>query len=180
MKLRPALLLMSVTALAACRHENMYTQPKQVTWGTSAFFSRGMTMRHSPSGTVARNPPNQPAPQPKRITAAMLARGRQQFNIDCAPCHAFSGNGEGMIVSRGFPKPPALYSRKVRSLSARQIFGVITHGKGAMYPYGPLIEPKIRWDIVAYIRALQLSQHATVARLPAQDQKQLAALRGRP
>ena len=180
MKPRAIMLLIGVTALAACRHENMYTQPKAVPYGSSNFFARRMVMLHPPPGTVARNAPDRPVPQPKAITAAMLTRGRNQFNIDCQPCHGYSGDGRGMIVSRGFPRPPELYSPEVRKLSARQIFDVITRGKGPMYGYGSLIEPALRWDIVAYVRALQLSQYATAAKLPAHDRRLLAAVRGAP
>jgi mono/diheme cytochrome c family protein len=161
-------------ALTACRHENMYTQPKAFTYGNSNILSRNMVMRHPVPGTVARAAPDAPVPQPKLITAAMLARGRQGFNANCVPCHDFAGSGHGMIVSRGFPEPPKLYSAKIRHFTARHIFNIITHGKGAMYGFGTLIEPAERWDIVAYVRALQLSQHAQVAALPARDQAELA------
>ena len=161
-------------ALTACRHENMYTQPKVVTYGNSNFLNRNIAMLHPVPGTVARYAPDAPVPQPKVITAAMLSSGRQGFDANCVPCHDFAGSGHGMIVSRGFPEPPKLYSAKIRHFTARHIFAVITHGKGAMYGFGGLIEPAERWDIVAYVRALQLSQHAKIAGLPARDQAELA------
>jgi mono/diheme cytochrome c family protein len=178
MKIRPNLLPLGVLAtalsLTACRHENMYTQPKAYVYGNSNFFERNMVMRHPVPDTVARAAPDAPVPQPKRISEAMLVRGHEGFNNYCAPCHAFDGSGRGMIVSRGFPKAATLYSPEIRHFTAQRIFEVITHGKGAMYGFGTLIEPAARWEIVAYVRALQLSQHAKVADLPPRDRDRLA------
>ena len=173
MRARLAILAIGLS-LTACRHENMYTQPKAVTYGNSNFLTRNIVMRHPVAGTVARAAPDAPVPQPKVITAAMLTSGRQGFDANCVPCHDFAGGGNGMIVRRGFPHPPKLYSAEIRHFTARHIFGVITHGKGAMYGFAGLIEPAERWDIVAYVRALQLSQHAKMADLPAPDQARLA------
>ncbi len=173
MKARLAVLAIGLS-LTACRHENMYTQPKAYTYGNSNFFSNNAVMRHPVAGTEALDAPDAPVPQPKLITAAMLARGHQGFNTNCVPCHDYAGSGHGMIVSRGFPAPPKLYSAEIRHFTAQHIFDVITHGKGAMVGFGGLLEPAERWDIVAYVRALQLSQHAKVAALPAADQARLA------
>lgn len=173
MRARTVFLLIGLP-LAACRNENMYTQPKAVTWGNSDFFPRHMVMRHPVPETVARDAPDQPVPQPKIMTEAMLADGQERFNADCVPCHDYTGTGHGMIVSRGFPTAANLVSAKARKLSARAIYTIITHGVGPMVGFGSLIEPEGRWEIVAYIRALQLSQNAPVASLPASDQAKLA------
>ena len=152
----------------------MFTQQKAVTWGNSNFFARNMVMQHPVPHTVAQDPPDASVPQPKVITEAMLATGHQDYDVFCAPCHAFDGSGRGMVVRRGFPKAADLNSTALRHAPASFIDRVITHGIGKMYPYGSMIEPAERWDIVAYVRALQLSQHAEIDRLPARDKAMLA------
>lgn len=169
------LLLVGVLALSGCKREDMYTQPKNVTWSESGAFPQAMRMLHPVAGTVARNAPAQSAPEPSHITAAMLARGQNRYDIYCAPCHARSGDGEGMVVERGFPKPPPLTAPRLVKAKASQFYDVITRGHGAMYGFAPRIAPADRWAIAAYIRALQLSQNADVASLPAEDQQLLQA-----
>ena len=94
-----------------------------------------MTMQPPVQGTVARNAPDVPVPQPPAITEAMLTRGGQKFDIDCVPCHGRSGDGEGMIVQRGFPKPPSLFSDDLIKAKAQHFYDVITNGHGVMYSY---------------------------------------------
>ncbi len=166
--------LLVLLLLPACRKENMATQPKNVTWGTSSFLPRGMTMQKPPADTVAQNPPDRPAAQPPRITAAMLARGQHVYDENCVPCHDFAGTAHGMVVSRGFPPPPPYTSSEVTNASAVELYAVISNGKGAMFGFGDRIVPSDRWAIIAYIRALELSQNANIASLPAQDRAQLA------
>lgn len=111
---------------------------------------------------------------PLPLTLALLRRGQQRFDIDCAPCHGRSGDGGGMIVRRGFPAPPSYHSARLRRAPDSHFYQVITHGYGVMYPYADRVAPRDRWAIVAYIRALQLSQHAPADRLDAQDLRKLA------
>jgi mono/diheme cytochrome c family protein len=132
-----------------------------------------MTMQHPVAGTVARNAPDLPVPQPATITEAMLARGRERFGIDCVPCHGQSGDGQGMIVQRGFPRPPELFKDQLMQAKAQHFYDVITHGHGVMYGYADRVSPADRWAIVAYIRALQRSQRAPVASLSEQDKRNL-------
>ena len=103
---------------------------------------------------------------PLPLTAATLARGQERFNIYCSPCHSEAGDGDGMVVRRGFPHPPSYHSERLRYAPDAHFFSVITHGYGAMYSYADRIEPDDRWAIVAYIRALQLSQHARLQDVP--------------
>lgn len=110
---------------------------------------------------------------PLPITAALLARGRERFNIYCAPCHSQAGDGDGMIVRRGFPAPPSYHTDRLRNAPDSHFYEVITHGYGAMYPYADRIVPDDRWAIIAYIRALQLSQHAPVSTLSSAEQQRL-------
>lgn len=165
----PLLLL----ALATCRNEDMFQQQKAVGWGTFFGLRDHVTMQQPVAGTVARNAPDQPVPQPQTITSAMLSRGQRQFAIDCVPCHGESGDGEGMIVQRGFPKPPALFADRLIKAKAQLFYDVITHGHGAMYSYADRVSPGDRWAITAYIRALQRSHHAEVAELSDQDKQRV-------
>jgi mono/diheme cytochrome c family protein len=112
---------------------------------------------------------------PLPITPALLARGRERFDIYCAPCHSRAGDGDGMIARRGFPHPPSYHTARLRNAPDSHFYQVITNGYGIMYPYADRITPHDRWAIVAYIRALQLSQHAPVADLAPAD---LAKLKG--
>ena len=110
---------------------------------------------------------------PLPVTLALLERGQQRFDIYCAPCHGLSGHGDGMIVRRGFPAPPSYHTDRLRNAPDSHFYQVISHGYGVMYPYADRIDPHDRWAIVAYIRALQLSQHAPRDRLTPQDLSRL-------
>jgi mono/diheme cytochrome c family protein len=106
---------------------------------------------------------------PLPITPALLARGQDRFNIFCAPCHSRAGDGDGMIARRGFPAPPSYHTARLRHAPDSHFYDVISHGYGVMYPYADRVSPHDRWAIVAYIRALQLSQHAPASALTPQD-----------
>jgi mono/diheme cytochrome c family protein len=151
-------------------------------------FANGTSAQHSPAHTVARRapPPNgvvatgrrDDAPVaeiPVPLTPALLARGRERFNAYCAPCHGEDGYGRGIVVRRGFPAPPSYHEQRLRDAPAGHFFDVITHGYGVMYSYSDRVAVPDRWAIVAYIRALQRSQHATLADVPAAQRNQLAA-----
>lgn len=174
--LRVATLSLLVTVVG-CKRQDMYTQDRLQNWDRSDFFADGSSMRHPVAGTVARDAPNGPAPPPRIIDAALLARGQQRFEIYCTPCHGGAANGEGMIVQRGFPHPPSFVQGKLRQAEARVFYDAITNGYGAMYSYADRVAPGDRWAIIAYIRALQLSQNAEAAMLPAQDRAVLAQTR---
>ncbi|SEI68519.1 c-type cytochrome [Frateuria terrea] len=118
---------------------------------------------------------------PLPVTLALLQRGQQRFDIYCAPCHGRSGDGDGMIARRGFPAPPSYHTDRLRNAPDSHFYQVISNGYGVMYPYADRIDPHDRWAIVAYIRALQLSQHAPRGRLTPQDLARLSdALSARP
>ena len=170
-------LVAAASLLAGCKREDMYSQGRSQTWDRNAFFGRGSTMRPAVPGTVSPDDANQPVAQPARADMAMLERGQQRFNIYCSPCHGRSGDGAGMIVQRGFPRPPSLHSPRLREAKASHYDDVIIHGHGAMYGYADRVSPADRWAIIAYIRALQRSQDARRDELSPRD---LAALAGRP
>ena len=107
------------------------------------------------------------------LTLALMERGQERYRIDCAPCHSELGDGHGMVVQRGFPPPPSLHIDRLRSASPQYLYDVITHGHGVMYSFADRVEPDDRWAIVAYIRALQRSENAPLADLPAPARKAL-------
>jgi mono/diheme cytochrome c family protein len=110
---------------------------------------------------------------PFPVTKVVLDRGKERYEIYCAPCHGKTGAGDGMIVRRGFPLPPTYHQKRLREAPVGHFFDVITNGYGAMYPYGPKVEPEDRWAIIAYIRALQLSQNAKISDVPVSERKNI-------
>jgi len=177
---RLALLLGLLLGLTGCDQPRMRHQPKYLPYQAAPDFKQGYAALHPPANTVARDtlPPGMPAPRPP-TTLALLRRGQDRFDAFCAPCHNELGDGRGMIVQRGFPSPPSFHSERLRQLNDEQIYDVITHGYGIMYSYADRVPGSDRWAIIAYIRALQLSQHANVAELPADIRAQLT-MQGRP
>lgn len=152
-------------ALAAC--DNMANQPKlnpyELPYGSELRWPV-----NPPPNTVARDEPlNSPSAPP--VTMALLERGRQRFDINCAPCHSRVGDGNGIIVQRGFSRPPSYYKEALRAASSQHFYDVITHGHGVMFSYADRVDPADRWAIVAYIRALQASADATLADVPASE-----------
>ena len=173
-----ALMLDSLLLLAGCRLD-MHVQPRLNPLAKSDFFSDQRSARPLVPGTVARGDLRQDTYfytgkigdtpgdfMPFPVTADALARGRERFDIYCAPCHSRLGDGEGMIVRRGFRRPPSFHIERLRKAPLGYFFDVMTNGFGAMPDYSSQIEPADRWAIVAYVRALQLSQNATPAELP--------------
>lgn len=103
---------------------------------------------------------------PFEVTMSVLRRGRERYEIFCTPCHGYTGYGNGMIVQRGFTPPPSYHTERLRNAPVGHFFDVITNGYGAMYSYAARVPVPDRWAIIAYIRALQLSQNVPVARIP--------------
>jgi len=114
---------------------------------------------------------------PYPISAQLLSRGRERFDIYCSPCHSPVGDGDGRVVRRGFPAPPSYHSERLRNAPDSHFYAVITNGYGAMYSYASRVPPADRWAIVAYIRALQLSQHAGLDDVPPPQRARLEASR---
>ena len=114
---------------------------------------------------------------PPAVTIALLRRGQDQFRAFCAPCHSELGDGHGMIVQRGFPAPPSYHIDRLRAAPPSHLYDVITNGEGAMYGFAQRVAPPDRWAIVAYIRALQLSESASVNDVPADQRQNLAVER---
>ena len=138
----------------------MHDQPKYEAYEGAALFSDNTAARSLVEGTVARGT-EVTFPESIPVTQGMLYRGQERFDIYCSPCHNRTGDGDGMIVQRGFPPPPSFHSERLRTAPDRHFYDVMSQGFGTMYSYASRIPATDRWAIVAYIRALQLSQHAT-------------------
>ncbi len=168
-----------VLALAGCRLD-MHDQPRFKPLAKSDFYPDLRSARPLVEGTVARgqlredyyfytgkigNNPGDYLPFP--VTQEVLERGRERFNIYCAPCHSRLGDGQGPVPARGFPrKPPSYHIERLRKAPLGYFFDVMTNGFGLMPDYASQIPPRDRWCIVAYIRALQLSQNAAPSDVP--------------
>lgn len=176
-------------ALAAGCRQDMQVQPRYNPYDASAFFDNGLSARQPVPGTVARGQLHLDSLLytgkvdgkdaevfPFRITSADLARGRERFNIYCAPCHDATGSGRGMIVLRGFPQPPSFHIDRLRQAPPGHFFDVMTNGLGVMYSYASRVSPEDRWRIAAYIRALQLSQQASLTDAPPAEREKLQAV----
>jgi hypothetical protein len=171
-----ALLLVALAAPApACRNE-MHSQARYDPLEASDFFGDGRSARQLLPGTVARG--HLRADDllntgkvggvladafPFPVTREVMARGKERYEIYCTPCHDRAGTGQGMVVRRGFRAPPTLHIDRLRAAPAGYFFDVITRGFGAMADYSAQVGVRDRWAVVAYIRALQLSQHAQIA-----------------
>ena len=163
-----------LAALGACKREDMYTQREIRPWDRDDTAANSSSMRPPVAGTLAREQPDAPVPPPRIIDAMLIQHGQARYDIFCTPCHADSGDGEGMIVQRGFPHPPSFHSERLRHAKAQVFYDAITYGHGAMYSYAARVPPPDRWAIAAYIRALQFSQAAPVASLSQEDRDRLA------
>lgn len=183
---RAACIGLVALGLAGCRLD-MHVQPKYLPYKGTDFWGDGRSERQPVPGTVARGQLKLDElfytgkvngvladEFPFPITPADLERGRQRFNIYCTPCHGYTGNGRGMIVQRGFPSPPSYHIQRLREAPAGHFFDVITNGYGAMYSYAARVAPADRWRIIAYIRALQLSENAKIDDVPEAERAKLA------
>lgn len=184
-------LILLATLLGACQRtgpsfQKMGRQPKYDPLEPSDFFADGMASRPRIAGTVARgeisgNPfldsgkidgaDGDGFPFP--VTAQILDRGQERFNIYCAVCHGRVGDGNGMIPARGYRRPPSFHTQNLRAAKTGHFFDVMTNGFGSMPSYAVQVPVSDRWAIVAYIRALQLSQNATAGDVPAAGQAEL-------
>ena len=173
--------------LTGCRLD-MHVQPRYNPYDPSDFFADGRSERPPVEGTVPRGEivsgPGQVVftgmlngrevdAFPFPVTRAVLDRGRERYNIFCTPCHGWTGDGDGIVVQRGFRPPPSYHIDRLRQAPVGHFFSVITNGFGAMYPYGYRILPRDRWAIIAYIRALQLSRQATINNVPEAERSKL-------
>lgn len=185
------LALAAAALLAGCR-QDMHDQPKLKPLAESDFYSDHRSARAPVEGTVARGhldadewlytgkvDGKDAAEFPWPVTSEVMSRGRERFDIYCAPCHDRSGSGDGMIVRRGYRRPPSYHIDRLRQAPVGHFFDVITNGFGAMPDYRDQVPVADRWAIIAYIRALQASQNATLAAVPPAEREKLAPGTGR-
>ena len=170
--------MFALLGLSACR-QDMHDQPKYVPLRASTFFADGLSARAPVTGTVARGTLNEDTLLstgkvgaedatvfPFAIDEQVMKRGQERYDIFCSPCHSKTGNGDGMVVRRGFRRPPAYSDERLRDVPIGHFYDVITNGFGAMPDYAVQVKAEDRWAIVAYVRALQLSGHATLNDVP--------------
>jgi mono/diheme cytochrome c family protein len=172
-------------AVAGCR-QDMHDAPRIEAYEANAFFADGRGSRTPPTGTVARGWQRQDealytgrangelvSEFPFAISAADMTRGRERYNIYCSPCHGVLGDGQGMVVQRGLRRAASYHDDRLRQEKVGYFYDVITNGFGAMQGYAEQVPVRDRWLIIAYVRALQLSQHATMAEVPPAEQPAL-------
>jgi len=198
-----ACLLPALLGLAGCERvmRNMYDQPVLRPGDASPLFADGPASRPPPPGSVpraigieagvssgargeeeadARDAADARQALPPVPGRALLLRGQERYTIYCLPCHGAAGDGDGMVVRRGFPAPPGFHEARLVAASDRHLYDVIGQGYGVMYPFADRVEPPDRWAVVAYLRALQASRAARLADLPAETRARLLARLERP
>jgi mono/diheme cytochrome c family protein len=164
----------------------MYNQKKYKPLTTSEFYADGQSSRPRVEGTVVHRDHaedgvlasgkvngNAVASFPFPVTESVIRRGQERFNIYCSPCHGRTGDGLGMVVQRGFPRPPSYHTDSLRARPVGHFVDVIANGFGKMYSYGDRVEPMDRWAIAAYIRTLQASRSVKVSELSEHERQQL-------
>jgi len=179
-----AALLAVVIPLSGCR-QDMHDQPKYEPYEASRFFADGRTARPQIEGTVARGWLQEDdalyrgldengqfvTSLPIWLEADLLARGQERFEIFCSPCHGRTGDGQGMIVQRGFKQPETFHQTRLREMPVGYFFDVMTNGFGEMSSYASQVPTEDRWAIAGFIQALQASRFVDVATLPAEDRE---------
>ena len=186
MRCRSAIAVVALSvALAGCR-QDMHDAPRYEPLEASSFFSDGHSARTLVANTVARGLLRDDehlntgkvggqlvTEFPMPVTAEVMARGQERFNVFCTPCHGRTGDGTGMIVQRGFRQPPSYYEDRLVNAPVGYLYDVMTNGFGAMQDYSAQVPVTDRWAIAAYIRALQLSRRGTVNDVPADRREEL-------
>ena len=183
-----SVLLAAVLALGGCERamQDMYDQPRYKPLAAARDLPDGSSAQPLPADAVihsqgnlaavasGRSATEQGADEnaeraqslPSPVAAQFIERGRERYTIYCVPCHSPVGDGDGLVARRGFPRPPSYHIARLREAPDRHFYDVISNGYGIMYSYADRVSPADRWAIVAYIRALQLSQNAPADRLP--------------
>jgi mono/diheme cytochrome c family protein len=162
----------------------MHNQPRYKPLAASEFFSDHRSARPEVEGTIARGQLRIDEARytgkiagedinefPIPITKADIERGQARFNVYCTPCHGRLGDGNGMVVMRGFRQPPSYFSQRLMDAPVGHFYDVISNGFGSMASYASRVTPDDRWRVIAYIRALQFSESAKLSDVPA-DQRQ--------
>lgn len=181
-----ALFLVAISVLSGCDMQDMFKQGKREPLSQSKFFENDASARPPVPDTIAQGHLNadkvfytgklngkEVENMPEPVTRQLLLRGQSRFDIFCATCHDRTGSGNGMIVQRGYKRPPSYHTPLLRKMPIGHFFDVPTEGFGIMPDYAAQIPPADRWAIASYVRALQLSQYAALADVPEGEQEQL-------
>jgi mono/diheme cytochrome c family protein len=178
-----AVAALAIAGSSGCDNMQRQRGAKDVTLGNSPTPA----VWQAPAHTVARGSPAPGDPaftgfrnglplakNPLPVTRELLTRGRERFDIYCAVCHGRDGYGEGIVVRRGFPAPPSYHQDRLRDAPDGHFYDVITRGYGAMLPFSDRLTASDRWAVVAYVRALQRSQHVALSELPPDERTRFA------
>ena len=184
--LRTLSLAVVLAATASACRQDMHDAAKYEPLEQSAFFKDHRASRPLQPGTIARGQLKEDKllftgrdgdaiseKFPFPVTDGVLARGRERFNIYCTPCHSRVGDGNGMIVQRGYKRPPSFHEDRLRVMAPGYYFQVMTNGFGVMPSYALQVQPEDRWAIAAYIKALQLSSRVSVQDLTSEERVRL-------
>jgi mono/diheme cytochrome c family protein len=177
-----------------CSRLDMQDQPKYRPQRPSDFFADGRSERQPVEGAIARGTLYEDTAFyegkdatgkdieefPIAVDKTVILRGQQRYDVYCSPCHGRIGNGLGMVVRRGFKQPPSYHIERLRTAPAGHLYDVISNGYGAMLNYASQVQPRDRWAIVAYIRALQYSENANINDLPAESRARVPAVGSAP
>jgi mono/diheme cytochrome c family protein len=180
--------LAALTLLLSACGRNMFDQPRADPLQASEFFADGSASRPQIDGTVSRERgaidadffggPNLISTRelPLELSLGLLQRGQERFNIYCTPCHNYNGDGEGVVVQRGFPQPTSFQEQRLLDAPVGYYVNAMTNGFGRMFSYASRIPPEDRWAIAAYIKALQLSQNAFLDDIPDEARQRFEGL----
>jgi mono/diheme cytochrome c family protein len=176
----------SISILGSACRQDMHQAPRYDPLERSDFFTDQRASRPLVDDTVARGQLRDDkvfytgkrgtqlvAELPVPVTKELLLRGQERFNIYCSPCHSRAGDGNGMIVQRGFKRPPSFHEQRLRNMPIGHFYDVMTNGFGAMQDYSAQVQPQDRWAIAAYIRALQFSRHVPADTLTESDRSHI-------
>ena len=172
--------LLPLLAAACGQNLTMCDQQKYHEYERAGLFPNGQVLQTAPAGSVAREAPTGDLlAQRPPMSLALVARGQERFGIFCSPCHGAAGDGDGLVVQRGFPQPPSFHDPRLVAAPDMHFVDVITNGHGAMYAYADRVPVPDRWAITAYVRALQRSRMADPTSLPPEARARLAGEAGR-
>jgi len=188
---RLILLLIAGSLLLSACGRNMYDQPKAETYEASPFFADGASSRPLPEGVISRergafdpsyytglSSTGMLTELPIEVSTELLLRGQERYDIFCSACHNYNGDGGGMIVQKGFPQPASFHDQRLLDSPVGYFYNAITNGFGRMYSYASRIPVEDRWAIAAYVKALQLSQNATIDDVPVEVLESLREAQG--
>jgi mono/diheme cytochrome c family protein len=169
--------VLAIFLLCACHPQDidpLEQQPKYKAYSENKFFADRRAMRTPPEGTIPLERNLEHESPPAQLDAALLELGREAYERTCLTCHGVLGDGEGVVSGKmGLKAPPSLHTDRLRAMPAADMYRIISDGYGLMPRYSTVLTARERWAAIAYVRALQLSQHLPLAEAPADVRKQM-------